>query len=264
MGEATIDYDLECYTNQLKYKLENAIYAASNVSDLGNRIGSKLVFLYNSISKLNGKIERTRFYEIVDVVNLKSKELNSCLKMLIRDIPSDIAYSVKIEAKEKSINVSNAKYFKIISIKHINSSKVNENLICDKDVTRPSFASELEHMDDQDYPLSYENLFGIIANKYGQRIYINAKFEDIESSWKNLEERDYKLCVLNERYDEDYSEEDITLYTIHQSFKNKCAEWSIIRENHDIWRLTDAASKIKKPEDKKILCKRDDRIKKKP
>ena len=34
MGEATIDYDLECYTNQLKYKLENAIYAASNVSDL--------------------------------------------------------------------------------------------------------------------------------------------------------------------------------------------------------------------------------------
>ncbi len=133
MGEATIDYDLECYTNQLKYKLENAIYAASNVSDLGNRIGSKLVFLYNSISKLNGKIERTRFYEIVDVVNLKSKELNSCLKMLIRDIPSDIAYSVKIEAKEKSINVSNAKYFKNISIKHINSSKVNENLICDKD-----------------------------------------------------------------------------------------------------------------------------------
>lgn len=101
MGEATIDYDLECYTNQLKYKLENAIYAASNVSDLGNRIGSKLVFLYNSISKLNGKIERTRFYEIVDVVNLKSKEFNSCLKMLIRDIPSDIAYSVKIEAKRK-------------------------------------------------------------------------------------------------------------------------------------------------------------------
>lgn len=133
MGEATIDYDLECYTNQLKYKLENAIYAASNVSDLGNRIGSKLVFLYNSISKLNGKIERTRFYEIVDVVNLKSKEFNSCLKMLIRDIPSDIAYSVKIEAKEKSINVSNAKYFKNISIKHINSSKVNENLICDKE-----------------------------------------------------------------------------------------------------------------------------------
>ena len=133
MGEATIDYDLECYTNQLKYKLENAIYAASNVSDLGNRIGSKLVFLYNSISKLNGKIERTRFYEIVDVVNLKSKELNSCLKMLIRDIPSDIAYSVKIEAKEKSINVSNAKYFKNISIKHINSSKVYENLMRDKD-----------------------------------------------------------------------------------------------------------------------------------
>ena len=133
MGEATIDYDLECYTNQLKYKLENAIYAASNVSDLGNRIGSKLVYLYNSISKLNGKIERTRFYEIVDVVNLKSKEFNSCLKMLIRDIPSDIAYSVKIEAKEKSINVSNAKYFKNISIKHINSSKVNENLICDKE-----------------------------------------------------------------------------------------------------------------------------------
>ena len=49
-----------------------------------------------------------------------------------------------------------------------------------------------------------------------------------------------------------YSEEDITLYTIHQSFKNKCAEWSIIRENHDIWRLTDAASKIKKSEYKKI------------
>lgn len=139
------------------------------------------------------------------------------------------------------------------------------NLICGKDVTRPSFALESEHMDDLDYPLSsYENLFGIKANKYGHRIYINAKFEDIESSWENLEECDYKLCVLTEKSHDDYSEEDITLYTIHQSFKNKCAEWSIIRENHDIWRLTDAASKIKKPEVKKILCKRDDRIKKKP
>ena len=73
MEDANIDYDLESYTNQLKYKLENAIYAASNVSDLGNKIGSKLAILYNSISKLNGKIEKTKFNEIVDVANLKSK-----------------------------------------------------------------------------------------------------------------------------------------------------------------------------------------------
>ena len=133
MEDANIDYDLESYTNQLKYKLENAIYAASNVSDLGNKIGSKLAILYNSISKLNGKIEKTKFDEIIDVANLKSKEFNLCLKMLIRDIPRDIEYSAKMEAKEKSINVSNAKYFKNISIKHINSSKVYENLMNDKD-----------------------------------------------------------------------------------------------------------------------------------
>ena len=133
MEDANIDYDLESYANQLKYKLENAIFAASIVSDLGNKIGSKLAILYNSISKLNGKIEKTKFNEIVDVANLKSKELNPCLKMLTRDIPRDIEYYAKMEAKEKSINVSNAKYFKNISIKHINSSKVYENLMRDKD-----------------------------------------------------------------------------------------------------------------------------------
>ena len=54
------------------------------------------------------------------------------------------------------------------------------------------------------------------------------------------------------------------MYTIHQSFENKYAEWTALRENCDVWRLTDAASKIKNLEDKKILCKRNYRIKKKP
>ena len=127
MEDANIDYDLESYTNQLKYKLENAIYAASNVSDLGNKIGSKLAILYNSISKLNGKIEKTKFNEIVDVANLKSKELNPCLKMLTRDIPRDIEYYAKMEAKEET-RIPNANRTNNMDNNELNNTREKEEL----------------------------------------------------------------------------------------------------------------------------------------
>lgn len=129
MEESNYDYDLESYMNQMKFKLNTAIYSVTTISDKGNQLGSKIQDLYNSIEKLNGKLDDNRFKEITDIANLKSDELNSYLKMLTHDIPSDIEYTAKMEAKDNKVSVPEVKYFKCNNVKHIHSRKsINTDL----------------------------------------------------------------------------------------------------------------------------------------
>lgn len=129
MEESKFDYDLESYMNQMKFKLNTAIYSVTTVSNKGNQLGNKIQDLYNSIEKLSSKLNDNKFKEITDIANLKSDELNSCLKMLTHDIPSDIEYYANMEAKEHKISIPEVKYYKCYNIKHIHSQKtINTNI----------------------------------------------------------------------------------------------------------------------------------------
>ena len=127
MDNSNVDYDFQSYMNQLKFELNTAIYSVTNVSNKGNLLGSKIQDLYDTIEKLNGKLDENKYNEIVDIANMKSDELNASLAILTKGIPSDIEYSAKMEAKENNIDIPNVKYFKLKKINHIHSNKSNIN-----------------------------------------------------------------------------------------------------------------------------------------
>lgn len=127
MEESNFNYDLESYMNQMKFKLNTAIYSVTNISNKGNQLSRKIQDLYTSIEKLNGKLDDNKFYEITDIANIKSDELNSYLKMLTHDIPSEIEYTAKMEAKDNKLNLPDVKYYKCNNIRHIHSGKSNRS-----------------------------------------------------------------------------------------------------------------------------------------
>ena len=127
MEESNYNYDLESYMNQMKFKLNTAIYSVTSVSNKGNQLSRKIQDLYSSIEKLNGKLDDNKFKEITDIANIKSDELNSYLKMLTHDIPSEIEYSAKMEAKDNKLNLPEVKYYKCNNIRYIHSGKSNNS-----------------------------------------------------------------------------------------------------------------------------------------
>ena len=134
MEESNYNYDLESYMNQMKFKLNTAIYSVTSVSNKGNQLSRKIQDLYSSIEKLNGKLDDNKFNEITDIANIKSDELNSYLKMLTHDIPSEIEYSAKMEAKDNKLNLPEVKYYKCNNIRHIHSGKSNKSELETKQV----------------------------------------------------------------------------------------------------------------------------------
>ena len=76
--------------------------------------------------------------------------------MLIRDIPSEIEHYAKVDAIEKSIMISNVKYFKEIKIKHINLNK-NKNKF---DIAREEILKEINDLFDE-ISTMIKSLYGI-------------------------------------------------------------------------------------------------------
>ena len=82
----------------------------------------------------------------------------------------------------------------------------------------------------------------------GINIYLNMKFDDVGRSLKSGNECDIKLCIKKD--------DDITLYYIHQSFKDNKPIWEVIRTNSEIWKLTDEVLKLENKYGNKILTKK--------
>lgn len=79
-------------------------------------------------------------------------------------------------------------------------------------------------------------------------IYFNMQFDDIGRSLKSGNACDIKLCIKKE--------DDITLYYIHQSFKDNKPIWDVVKTNNEIWKLTDEALKLDNKSESKILTKK--------
>ena len=47
MEESNYNYDLESYMNQMKFKLNTAIYSVTSVSNKGNQLSRKIQDLYS-------------------------------------------------------------------------------------------------------------------------------------------------------------------------------------------------------------------------
>lgn len=62
------------------------------------------------------------------------------------------------------------------------------------------------------------------------------KFDDIGRSLKAKNECDIKLCIQNR--------DDITLYYVHQSFKDNEPVWNVVKTNGEVWRLTEEVLKL--------------------
>ena len=86
------------------------------------------------------------------------------------------------------------------------------------------------------------NVIGVI------NIYLNMQFYDIGRSLKSGNDCDIKLCIKKE--------DNITLYYIHQSFKDNKPIWEVIKTNSEIWKLTDEVLKLENKYANKVLTKK--------
>ena len=68
-------------------------------------------------------------------------------------------------------------------------------------------------------------------------ISLNMSFLDFGKTLRDKKECDLKLCIRNG--------EDITLYYIHQSFKDSDPVWLVMDSTKEVWTLTDAIKKKK-------------------
>ena len=66
-------------------------------------------------------------------------------------------------------------------------------------------------------------------------VYINRSHYDISVSLMSKEECDFKVCIQKDG--------NISLYTLHQSFDNDKAMWTVVNVNNDVWSFNEAVSK---------------------
>ena len=71
---------------------------------------------------------------------------------------------------------------------------------------------------------------------YGYSGLVNEVDGDIGRNIKAKKECDIKICIQNK--------DDITLYHVHQFFKNNEPIWRVVKTNNEVWKLTDEALKI--------------------
>ena len=69
----------------------------------------------------------------------------------------------------------------------------------------------------------------------GGHVYINRSHYDISDSLLSKEECDFKVCIQKDG--------SISLYTLHQSFDNEKAIWTVVNVNNDVWSFNEAVSK---------------------
>ena len=114
------------------------------------------------------------------------------------------------------------------------------NSIYGKNITKPIYESNKAEI--------HRGYSGLTTGDVdGVNVYINRTHDNIGRSIKAKQEGEVKFCV--QVYD------DITLYTVYQSFEEDKPIWNVVNENRDIWRLTEAASKNKNEEVSKVLVK---------
>ena len=78
---------------------------------------------------------------------------------------------------------------------------------------------------------------GIVSGEIGGiNVYINMRFVDIARNVKAKKDCDLKLCIQNG--------DDISLYYVHQSFRDSEPVWSIVKSNNEVWKLTEEALKL--------------------
>ena len=82
----------------------------------------------------------------------------------------------------------------------------------------------------------------------GINAYINMKFDDIGRSLKSKNECNIKLCIQNG--------DDLTLYYIHQSFKDDKSIWNVVKTNNEVWKLTEEALKLENKSTNVTLIKK--------
>lgn len=105
----------------------------------------------------------------------------------------------------------------------------NINSIYNKNITKPI------------YELNTDTAFygnsGLVSGEIsGINVYINMKFDDIGRNLKTKKECDIKLCIQNG--------DNITLYYVHQSFKDNEPVWSVVKTNSEVWKLTEEVLKF--------------------
>ena len=123
--------------------------------------------------------------------------------------------------QSEQLNIDDQKYISKFISDNINS-------MYKKNITRPIYELNTETM--------YYGCDSIVSGEVGGvNVYINMKFKDIGKSLKSKEECDIKVCIQEG--------EDITLYYVHQSFKDDKPIWNIIKTNNEVWRLTDEVLK---------------------
>lgn len=78
---------------------------------------------------------------------------------------------------------------------------------------------------------------GIVSGEIGGiNVYINMKFVDIARNLKAKKDCDIKLCIQNG--------DVISLYYVHQSFRDSEPVWSVLKSNNEVWKLTEEALKL--------------------
>ena len=118
------------------------------------------------------------------------------------------------------------------------SNKINS--ICKKNITKPKYELNTEN--------SFYGYDGLTSGEVrGINIYINMKFDDIGRSLKSKEECDIKLCIQDN--------DDITLYYIHQSFKDDEPVWNVVKTDNKVWKLTEEVLKLDNKGMNKVLKK---------
>ena len=117
---------------------------------------------------------------------------------------------------------------KIDNISKFISESINS--MYGKNIT--TLAKELEKNTNSCY------LTHIVDNRV--KIYINMNFYDIVRKILTKEECDIKICIRDE--------DNITLYYVHQHFKDDKPIWDVVKINNEIWKLSEAILKLKNNE----------------
>jgi hypothetical protein len=113
----------------------------------------------------------------------------------------------------------------------------NINSICKENITKPLYETNTEK--------SFSGYRGLTYGEARGEVYINKRFNELAQNIIDKQESDIKFCVLNG--------DDITLYYVHQSFKDNEPVWTLEKTNNEVWRLSEELLKNKK--DNKQLIK---------
>lgn len=112
------------------------------------------------------------------------------------------------------------------------------NSMYGKNIT--TLAKELEKNTNSCY------LTHIVDNRV--KTYINMNFYDIVRKILTKEECDIKICIQDE--------DNITIYYVHQHFKDGEPVWEVIKTNNEIWRLSEEILKLRNKQNPSLQKKK--------